>query len=125
MRTDLPMQNGLSKPGIDPTEDQLIRDYRTLRALDQISLVALCSETLFDHVMFASPGGGAGPTKVTLTDAGDFSRHLAPWPFALPRIDISVPARQIRRQASADDSAFRAQYASTPVQRIEFHLSPV
>lgn len=124
MRTDQPMQNGLGKPGVDPVEDELIRDYRTLRALDQISLAALCSESLFEHVMFASPGAGFGPTKVNLKRIGDFSLALAPWPFVLPRVDISIPAKQIARQPFADNVAFRTVYASTPVQRIEFHLSP-
>jgi hypothetical protein len=123
MRTDQPMQNGLAKPGIDPAEDELIRDYRTLRALDQISLAALCSETHFDHVMFASRSGAMGPTRVDLQRAGDFSLKLSPWPFLLSHVDISVPAKRIARQPFADESAFRALYASTPVQRIEFHLS--
>ena len=123
MRTDQPMQNGLGKPGVDPAEEELIRDYRTLRALDQISLAALCSETHFNHVMFASHGGAAGPTRVDLQRAGDFSVKLSPWPFSLPRVDISVPAKRIACQLFADESAFRALYASTSVQRIEFHLS--
>jgi hypothetical protein len=124
MRVDRPMQNGLGKPGVDPLEDELIRDYRTLRALDQISLAALCSETIFDSVIFQSPASITQTTRFEIDRIAPFKLTLAPWPFSLQRVDISIPSKTMPRQVFQSESAFRETYAATPTERIEFHLSP-
>jgi len=124
MRTDVALQHGLARPGIDPGEDALIRDYRTLRALDQISLAALCSETLFDKVDFTSPTSAAQPAHVSIERIAPFQLRLNPWPFTRARIDISVPARQIARQRFDSELAFLDAYLSTPERRVEFRLFP-
>ena len=129
MRSDLPLQHGLAKPGADVTEDELIRDYRTLRALDRISLSALCSEMPFESVNFAAPGvitpgTVSRPVAIRLQRLEPFALSLTPWPFLLPRIDISIPAKRIPRQQFSDQSGFSSIYRSASELRLEFHLSP-
>ena len=50
MRTDLPLQHGLSPRGSSPTEDLLLCNYNLLKAMDRISLAMLCSEPLFETI---------------------------------------------------------------------------
>lgn len=119
MRVDAPLTLGVARPNTSPEEDQLLFDYRLLRALDQLSLALLCSEDLFHSIdgLLTGPGGQA--IQIRLERPADFHVRLNPWMFDAPRLELSVPFRRMPIQPFGDQEEFRFEYDRAGIEQVD------
>jgi len=118
MRTDIPVNHGLAKAGVSPQEDQLRFDYHLLRALDQVSLSLLCSETLFESIEL-EPRPGGDPTRLRLQRPAAFSVALNPYPFATSPLHFSIPCKRMAAGTFSDTGTFRDAFTDAPAEEVE------
>jgi len=123
MRLDIPVNHGLAKAGVRPEEDQLRFDYHLLRAMDQVSLALLCSETPFDAIEL-EPRPGADPVRLRLDPSGSFSVRIDPWPFAIAPLVFNVPCRRMTANTFSDVETFRNAYDDAPSEQVEVTVAP-
>jgi hypothetical protein len=123
MRLDIAVNHGLAKAGLSPEEDQLRFDYHLLRAMDQVSLALLCSETPFDAIEL-EPRPGVAPVSLRLDRLGDFSVGLDPWPFTLFPLVFRVPCRRMTADTFSDVETFRNAYDDAPPEQLEVTVAP-
>lgn len=119
MRTDIPLNHGLAKAGLDPREDELAFDYRLLRAMDQLSLALLCADDLFPTLAGVEARPGTEAMGLRLTRPASFHVRLNPWPFDESRIALSVPCRRLAAAPFRDLETFRSEYAQVAAQAIQ------
>lgn len=101
--------------------------YRLLQAWDVLSLY-LCWHGLAHGEEWVLPrvprraGDDGIDIHVRPVDAACCA--LAPWPFAVPRLELSVPAREIRDVRYADARSLRVALAEAPVRTLELAAVP-
>jgi hypothetical protein len=49
---------------------------------------------------------------------------VCPWPFAVDRLDLSVPVRRVTDTPYADDDALRAAISAAPWQTLQLTAVP-
>ena len=120
---DLPLTYGLAPPGTNSREDELLFDYRLLRAMDQLSLALLCAEPLFDSLEGVCPAPGGQPRSIRLTTPAAFTLQMEPSPFDADRIELQVPTRRLVARTFADDEDFRQAYAQAHVESVAIRVT--
>jgi hypothetical protein len=124
MRTDLPLNYGLAALGASPAEDALLFNYNLLKAMDRLSLAALCSEPLFETIEGVYPKPGAKPIEMRLRNEGEWTIRVSPWLFDQARIESEVPCRRIPARAMEAEEFRRAyESAAVQVQKVCFVMS--
>jgi hypothetical protein len=124
LRIDRPLTHGLAPRGISPAEDQLLFDFRLLRAMDALSLALLCSEKLsitMDRMM-SSPSGP--PVEFSVTRPAEFIVGIAPWPFDAGPLEHPVPFRRVAARRFVDDADLQDEYAQAPVESATVRVQP-
>jgi hypothetical protein len=116
LRIDRPLTQGLAPPGTSAEEDQLLFDFRLLRAMDALSLALLCSERLAITMdgLLARPGGE--PLGISVSRPAEFTVRLDPWPFEAELLEDHVPFRRVRAGRFSDEFDLRDAYATAPVE---------
>ena len=122
LRTDIPVNHGLAKAGVDVREDRLRFDYHLLRAIDQVSLSLLCSETMFDAVEL-EPKPGDTPVKLRLERPEAFRVTLDPYPFGSSPLPFSTPCKRLAAVNYSDVEAFRNAYSNAAPEGVEVTVS--
>jgi hypothetical protein len=125
MRTDIPLEFGLAKPGIDPNEDQLRFNFRLLQAMDQLSLAACCTQPPSDTTTEVHESAARKPLKLKLHRINGVDVTVDPWPFDQPQIDASVPFCRVPARPFSDVEEFRAKYTAAPLETLSFAVHPV
>ncbi len=121
LRLDLPLNHGLCDLGADPREDLLIHHFRTLQAMDRLSLALCCSRSPFEMIDL---GHRVGHMLARLKLNRDGRRlRVDPWPFDSPRLVVTVPAKGLPIKTYVGEAEFHALYAAAPTEAIEFELS--
>ncbi len=123
LATDLPLNYGLSAPGVDGREDLLAYHFRVLQGMDRISLAMCCTKSPFDFIEL-SPQPGQGLTRVRLKRSGDRTLQVSPWIFDQPTLSLSVPAKVVAVQQFKTDSAFQEAYRVAPTESLELAIEP-
>jgi hypothetical protein len=118
MRVDQPIRGGIADAGRSPEEDLLRGNFRMLQFLDQISLVAC-----YDNVIFSSLIGLQGrkadavvDVRIRRTAPGNF--QLAPWPFDVETIELTIPARRIAARKYTVDSELKKAFDQANLENI-------
>lgn len=124
LRTDLPLEMGLAKPGVDPAEDALLFNYHLLKAMDRLSLDLCASDDLFQEVENVYPRVGATPVTLRIGHLGEGSMSVDPWPFDVGVLEFDVPCRRVRGEAFENEAVFREAYAIAPVEAYHVRLTP-
>ncbi len=124
LRTDLPLNKGLAKPGTDPAEDLLLFNYNLLKTCDRLSLDLCCSEPLFETIEEVFPRLGATPLTLRLRHAGESAMTVDPWPFDVDRLDREVPCRRIPATPFPSEAEFRRVFEQAPHDMLRVRLSP-
>jgi hypothetical protein len=121
-RMDLPLNHGLTDLGVDPREDLLIHHFRTLQAMDRLSLALCCTKPPFDALeLGAHPG--ATLTKIRIGKPEARRVTLAPWPFSAGRIEVAINARTLPASPFRDEPTFQVAYAEAPAEPLMLELS--
>jgi hypothetical protein len=124
LRTDIPLNRGLAKPGVDPDEDRLLFHYNLLKLCDRLSLDLCCSEPLFETVEGVYPSSGAEPVTLKVGHVAESAMTLAPWPFDADRLEHDVPCRRVPATPFPDDDEFRQAFEQAPRESLRLRLSP-
>jgi hypothetical protein len=125
MRTDLPLTLGLAADSLDPAEQQLAFDFRWLQAMDQLSLDLCCTHPPFGSIAHVSATRrGNAPLHLTVSRTGPSSACVSPWPFASPRLVVSVPFRRLLAQPMMSQERFVAAYNSAAAETMTLTLDP-
>lgn len=116
LRIDRPLTHGLAPPGTSTAEDQLLFDFRLLRAMDALSLALLCAEKLSITMdgLLSRPGGE--PLSISLLRPAEFTVRLDPWPFEASPLEDGVPFRRVRAGRFADEFDLREAFAAAPLE---------
>lgn len=107
------------------TETALQRAYRWLRACDLLTLVAL-SDAFAASGEIPDVPGAAPEALVTLRYARirPFVIQLAPYPFATPGLQRSLPARRLSGITFADEAAYHQALAAATWQQLTITYEP-
>ena len=124
MRTDLPLRQGLAKPGADEQDDLLLFNYHLLKTCDRLSLDACCSEPLFQQVEGVYPRPGGEPLTLDLGHGGAGRITVKPWPFNVDAIDHDVPCRVLPARTFENEAAFREAFQQAPTDALRVSLRP-
>lgn len=124
LRTDVPLNKGLAKPGVDPAEDLLLFNYGLLKTCDRLSLDLCCSEPLFETIEEVYPRPGAAPVTLRLGHVGEGSMTIDPWPFDAGPLEHEVPCRRVPARRYVDEREFRDVFAEAPVDPYRVRLAP-
>jgi hypothetical protein len=124
LRIDRPLAHGLAPPGTSTQEDQLLFDFRLLRAMDTLSLALLCSEKLSITMdgLLSHPGGER--VSISISRPAEFAVKLDPWPFEVIRLEARVPFRRVRARHLADEFGLRDALAAAPWEAATVTLHP-
>jgi hypothetical protein len=118
-----PLTHGLlADEGIDPVEDALRFDFRLLQALDQISLGLCCTTPPMAETVPVHPRPGASANPLRLHRLDDHTLRVDPWPFDVPAIELSVPAKRVGPGPYTDDAALRVAYATAPTVSLKLRV---
>jgi hypothetical protein len=123
MRTDRPLEYGLSREEGDAAEDQLKANLRLLQAMDQISLAVCCTAPPMPQTLDVAKISGGRPLSFCLLRSGD-DLSVGPWPFAGDEIALQVPARRLPAGPFASQASFQAAYASAVVEMLPVRIHP-
>ena len=124
MRIDLPLKQGLAKPGVEPSEDLLLFNYNLLKLCDRLSLDLCCTENLFGTVEDVYSRPGAKPLTLNLGHPAEGAMTVQPWPFRSDRLEFDLPCRRVPARRYEDESEFRQVFADAPVDAYHVRLSP-
>jgi len=123
LRTDLPLHYGLTDLGSDPREDLLIHHFRTLQAMDRLSLALCCTRSPFDSIELAHHPGQA-LSRIRIKRTTPRLLVMDPWIFDEPTVTVQIPAHVLPVQTFVGEAAFQADYAFAPQITLEFTLEP-
>jgi len=121
--THLPLKHGLADAHASPEDDRIRFDFRLLQAMDLISL-CMCSSKLPQgetNEVLKSPA--SEPVKLRLRRRPDGVLHVDPWPFDLPRIELSVRARRVAGRKFSSVGEFRSVYSQAATERLKLAVS--
>jgi hypothetical protein len=121
LRTDRPLHIGLAAPGADREEDRLRFNFAWLRAMDAISLDACTGKKVFDKAPPVHPRIGAAAVDLAMAHPSPDVVTVSPWPFAVPRVELEVPARWLAAGPFPGEEAFRQAYAAA--ERVSHKLT--
>lgn len=124
LRIDRPLTHGLAPRGASAAEDQLLFDFRLLRAMDALSLTLLCSEELsitMDGLM-TRPGGD--PIHLSISRPAEFAVRVDPWPFESGGFEHQIPFRRLPSKSFSDEAHFRDEYARADVETTTVRVLP-
>ena len=124
LRTDVPLNQGLARFGVDVREDLLLFNYNLLKACDRLSLDLCCSEPLFETIEDVYPRPGAAPLTIELRHTGGSALTVRPWPFDVDRLEHEVPCRRVPARAYGSDEEFRAAFDQASCDTLRVRLSP-
>lgn len=122
LRIDRPLTHGLAPRGTSAAEDQLLFDFRLLRAMDALSLALLCSEELsitMDGLM-SRPGGAE--VAMSVERPSEFTVRVDPWPFEPDALEYPVPFRRLPGKSYVDEMHFRDEYAQSAVETVSVRV---
>ena len=118
LRTDVPLQLGLSPRGTGAREDLLLFGYHLLKLTDRISLDACSGEDLFETVEDVCPRPGGDPLTLRIKHPAHFQLTVDPWPFDQPVLAFDVPSRRVPAQKYGSDAEFHRDYFAAPVEAV-------
>ena len=116
MRTDIPLNLGISQKSSDPREQKLEFDLRLLQAMDKLSLCICCTKPPFASVepVLDRPGGKVMSLQVRRLDASKLT--VSPWPFDVAKIDVTIPYRRVSIKPFTDEQTFQSAYSSATTE---------
>lgn len=122
-RTDLPLHNGLAETVGDPNEKRLAFHFRLLEAMDQLSLDACCTNPPVQRIQIPTAPGSRS-ISLTTQRTNDTTLQIAPWPFEVPTLTLSIPYRALAAHPYTDVTRFHADLKSAPMQELAIELVP-
>jgi hypothetical protein len=124
LRTDVPLQLGLARPGASAADDQLLFNFRMLTAMDRLSLTLCCGELLFATIDDLLPQPGQLPIQLTLTMPDSATLTIDPWLFDQPAMTFQVPARRVDHTPFSSLENFRRAYHAAVSEPLNLRLIP-
>ena len=118
--------NRIAEIGADPK--QVWTNYRLLQVWDLMSLYFSCDAPASEHVIDPVPAGYLDAddvgVRMTMTPIDATSVAVDPYPFDVPVLRVSLPARRFARSTFESQDAFRKAYFQAPLTLLEYDLKP-
>ena len=125
LRTDRPLQHGLSNELADPREARLRFDFRWLGAMDRLSLAICCTKSPFASLDNIHPRPAAPATAIRVERPEPSIVRLDPWPFRSPRLEVQFPFRRLPARVWPGLADFRDGYSAAPIERFTVAVEPL
>jgi len=122
LRTDVPLDLGLARAGVDPAEDQLSFNFRLLQAMDRVSLALCCTNEPFHEISRLPAAPGGQPRTIALIKQGESSLVVDPWLFDCDSFPVEIGARRLPRQTFASIEEFQNLYRQAPIETLTFQV---
>lgn len=125
LRVDAPLTLGLAQESLDPSEQQLAFDFHWMQAMDRLSLDLCCTHPPFGSIGQVTTGPLSGAElHLTVSRTGPASACVSPWPFASPRLAVTIPFRRIPAAELPSDEALRRLHRAAAVESLTLTLDP-
>jgi hypothetical protein len=122
MRTDLPLDMGIARAGIDPVEDHLCFNFRLLQAMDRVSLALCCTNEPFHEINRMPRAPGGQPWTVALIKHGAAELNVEPWLFDCDSFQVEIGARRLPHHSFASITEFQDLYRQAAIETLTFQL---
>lgn len=106
------------------TPEHLQRAFEFLQFCDNLSLLTCVRYESARPLRHTHLDAHGERRVITCAPVDAETYRIAPWPFATPTAEFSVPVRQVPSAACAELSAYRAAYAAAPVEQLPIRLVP-
>jgi hypothetical protein len=123
LRSDLPLYHGLPESGADPREDLLIHHFRTLQAMDRLSLALCCTKSPFDHIDLPKRVGEI-PSRIKIKRVAPRTLAMDPWPFTPPKFTATTPAHVLPMKQFVGEAELHGMFAEAPIETMTFTIEP-
>lgn len=105
-------------------EAMIIREhFRLLQACDHLSLLACTACDSASDLLHPLPLNDGGKQEVRVLPLGPRYFQLAPWPFLVPRLTFSFPARHVPGHRFADAASLEAAFLAAPIEALSVTLT--
>jgi hypothetical protein len=121
-RTDLPLHNGLAETAGDPNEKRLAFHFRLLEAMDQLSLDVLCTNPPVQRIQIPTAPGSRS-ISLTTKRTNDTTMQIAPWPFEVPTLTLTIPYRALPAHPFTDVNQFHADLKSAHTAQLQININ--
>jgi hypothetical protein len=123
LRTDLPLTHGLAALNASPEDDQLAFNFRMLQAMDLISLCLCCTKPPAERTQDVFVRPGSAPLQLMLRRGSNGELHADPWPFDVPRIELTVPFRRVAARTYRDAQDFHQTLATASSEQLSLAVA--
>lgn len=105
-------------------EAMTIREhFRLLQACDNLSLLTCVAYDAAANLLHPLPLNDGGTQEVRVQPVGPRQFHLDPWPFLVPKLTFSFPARHVSGHRFAGSDTFAAKFHTAPVETLSVVLT--
>jgi hypothetical protein len=116
LRSEKSAHHTVAKTPRQESEDQLQYNFALLQIMDQLSLAACCTTSPLETTRDL-PLPDSSKQKFTVTrQANDLA--INPWPFAVPELELLIPASRIPSRPYKTDAEFRSVLKQAPSEII-------
>jgi hypothetical protein len=110
-----------SNPSLAPeqkTEESVLDHFRLLQATDNLSLLTCVSFSRPAHLLHPLPLRGGGHSRIEVRPVALRIFVLQPYPFAVPLLTFSFPARHVIGKVFASPSELQRAYSTAAVETL-------
>ncbi len=122
MRTDLPLTGGLRGSERSDDEELLASNFHLLQLFDQLSLVLCFDRLVFKRIGDVYPRPMEAPVTIRLDRTAPGVIRIDPWPFAVPRLNLQIPAKRLPDRRYPSESALADAYAKAKTELLHVQL---
>jgi hypothetical protein len=122
MRTDFPLRCGLCEPGQSDDEDLLLTNFHLVQLVDQLSLILCFDHVVFDRIANVIPRPMGDPVTFRVDRPQPGVIRIDPWPFAVPKLDLLIPAKLLADRHYAGDFDIARACASATSEQLHATL---
>jgi hypothetical protein len=115
-----------SHPLLNPKEKEAmtIREhFRLLQACDNLSLLACVAYESPSNLLHPLPLNDGGTQEVQVLPNGSRHFELTPWPFLVPELTFSFPARHVPGHRFTDSAMLEAAFLAARVETLSVTLT--
>jgi hypothetical protein len=105
------------------SEATVLDNFRLLQATDNLSLLTCVDFRQPAHLLHPLPLRGGGHRPVEVRSAGPRHFVLDPYPFAVPSLTFSFPARRVEGKVFQSAADLRQPFQSAPVEMLSVTVS--
>lgn len=112
-----------SLPPLERDPQTIQEHFRLLQACDNLSLLSCVDYAAPAHLLHPLPLRDGSTSEIRVLRVAPRHFRLDPWPFAVPKLEFSFPARHLTGQRFASSPDFATAYAAAVPSALAVTLS--